>query len=73
MKIITIQAYIEHGQLTTLIPIEHDGIYTITVEGPTDAPKMPTRSILDGLIPLPLIDGMSQRFGRDELYDEYGR
>lgn len=73
MKTITIQAYIEHGQLTTPIPIERDGVYTITVEGPADLPTVPRSSVLDGLIPLPLLEGMSQRFGRDELYDDHGR
>lgn len=73
MKTITIQAYIEHGQLTTPIPIDRDGLYTITVEGPTEQPSLARGSVLDGLLPLPLLDSPSQRYGRDALYDEDGR
>ena len=73
MKTITLQAYITHGHLTTPIPIERDGLYTITVEGPTEPLSSSHGSVLDGLHPLPVLESPSQRYGRDELYDADGR
>jgi hypothetical protein len=77
MKTITIQARIEHGRIVTELPVDVDGVYTVTVQlddAPTSERSASPTSLVDALQPVTLHGWPTDsRFGRDELYDEDGR